>query len=254
MTGADLKRVQDNFFATSKRILLDTGHIRPIGFVVTLHKHVDKLFESGYGLEFLDPKAGLMTDVGDNAVATLIVDLVMDYKRLYHAVLAVFPKTRDILPRLLALGQSVGADDPYLRLMRPFLESTGLDAKDVSAAVMRQICDKVDAFASIMNSEAWMRSAASPEDMEKVQKFAETRSLGEDQKSVEIVISAMETYDFTRMLTAPIRRKPSKNPKRRDAGKVLGFGETDDRVAEQGGNNVIEGRLVRFLKPLPVAS
>lgn len=253
MTGTDLKRMQDGFFATAKQIILEGTSLRSVGFVITLYKHVDKLFDSGYGIEFIDPKT-IMRDAQDDAVATLVVDLLMDYKRLYHAVLSVYPKTRDILPRLLALGQSVGADDPYLRLMRPFLESTGLDAKDVSAAVMRQICDKVDAFASIMNSEAWMRSAASPEDMEKVQKFAETRSLGEDQKSVEIVISAMETYDFTRILTAPIDREPSKDPKRRDAGKVLGFGETDDHMAEQGGKNVLEGRMVRFLKPLPVAS
>jgi hypothetical protein len=178
----------------------------------------------------------------------------MDYKRLYHAVLTVFPKTRDILPRLLALGQAVGADDPYMRLMRPFLKSQELDAKDVSAAVMRQICDKVDAFACIMHSEAWKRNAKSTADMEKISKFAETHSLGEDMESVEVVISTMETYDFARMLTAPIHRKPSKNSKQRDTGKVLGFGETDDHVAEQGGKNVLEGRLVRFLKPLPEAS
>jgi hypothetical protein len=254
MTGDDLKRLQDNFFATSKQIILEGTSLRPVGFVVTLQKHVDQLFDSGYGIEFLDPKTAILRDAQDDAVATLIVDLVMDYRRLYHAVLTVFPKTRDLLPRLLVLGQAASVDDPYMRLMRPFLENTGLDAKDVAAAVMRQICDKVDAFASIMHSEAWKRHTASPEDMEKLREFAKTHSLGEDQKSVEIVVSAMETYDFTRMLTAPIHREPSKDPKRRDAGKVLGFGETDDSVAEQDGKNVIEGRMARFLKPLPVAS
>jgi hypothetical protein len=253
VTGTDLKRMQDGFFATAKQIILEGTSLRPIGFVITLHKHVDKLFDSGYGIEFIDPKT-IMRDAQDDAVATLVVDLFMDYKRLYHAVLSVYPKTRDILPRLLALGQSVGADDPYLRLMRPFLESAGLDEKDVSTAVMRQICDKVDAFACITHHEAWRRNAESPEDIKKAREFAKTHSLSEDMKSIEVVLSTMDTHDFARMLTAPIHREPSKDPKHRDAGKVLGFGETDDCVAEQGGPNVLEGRMVRFLKPLPVAS
>lgn len=254
MTGADLKRMQNNFFATAKQIVLEGTSLRPVGFVVTLHKHVDRLFESGYGLEFLDPKTAVLRDVQDDAVATLVVDLLMDYRRLYHAVLTVFPKTRDILPRLLALGEIAGVDDPYTRLMRPFMAHQSLDAKDIAAAVMRQICDKVDAFASITQHEAWRRNAESPEDMKEARAFAKTHSLGEDLKSVEVVVSTMETHDFARMLTAPIHREPSEDPARRDGGRVLGFGETDDCVAEEGGEYVIKGRLARFLKPLPVAS
>jgi hypothetical protein len=248
MTGDDLKRMQNGFLEASKKILLEECRLRPVGFIVTLHKHVDKLFESGWGIEFIDPKAW-MRDVQDDNVATLIIDLMMDWKRLYHAVLNVFPQTRDVLPQMLALGESVGVDDVYKRTMRPFLKATQLDEKDVIAATLRQICDKVDAFASILHSEAWLRVVESTETVEKIRENA-PKSLGQDKKSVEIVMSAMETYDFTRMLAVPIHREPSKNPRERDEGKVIGFGELTEGLDTPGDTNVIEGRLARFLKPL----
>jgi hypothetical protein len=253
VTGDDLRRMQDDFVETSKKILLEQDQLRPVGFVVTLHKHVDKLLESGYGVEFIDPK-DCLRDAKDDAVATLVVDLAMDWKKLYHAVLSVFPKTRDVLPRLLDVAETVGADDPHLRLMRPFMASTGLHEKDVVAATMRQICDKVDAFASIMHSEAWMRALdPSSETVDDVYKNA-PGGLGQDKKSVEVLVSAMETHDLARMITVPICREPSADPSRRDGGRVLGFEEPTESVHTAEDRNKLEGRMVRFLKPLPEAS
>ncbi len=40
MTGDDLKRMQDTFLKAAKKILLSNDQLRPVGFVVTLHKHV----------------------------------------------------------------------------------------------------------------------------------------------------------------------------------------------------------------------
>jgi hypothetical protein len=251
VNGDDLKRLQDDFLAGSKKILLETGHMRPVGFVVTLRKHVDRLIESGWGLEFIDPKIARVRDAQDDEIAALIVDLSMNWRKLYHAVLTVFPQTRSTLPNLLAIGIAANVDDPYMRLMRPFMSATQLEDKDVMAATMRQICDKVDAFASIFNSEAWTRVVKTREAIDEVYKNA-AGSLGNDKESVEVVISSMETYDFTRMITVPILRKPSK--KARDAGKITGFGELTEGIARPDNNNVIEGRLARFLKPLAVAS
>jgi len=246
MTGDDLKRMQDNFLETSKKILLDEGRLRPVGFVVTLYKHVDKLFESGWGVEFLDPKAW-MRDAQNDSVATLIVDLAMDWKRLYHAVLRVFPQTQTILPGLLAMGQEINVDDAHMRVMRAFMDATQLDAKDVVAATMRQICDKADAFASILHTEAWMRAVQSSESVEELSK----KGLGQDKQSVEILMSVMETYDITRALMVPIHREPSKT---RDGGKVLGFGSPTQSLSAPGDSNAMEGRMARFLKPLKDAS
>ena len=251
MTGDDLKRMQDGFIKGSKEILLETGHLRPIGFVVTLHKHVDKLFESGYGLEFIDPKTACVRDAQDDQIATLIVDLAMSWKKLYHAVLTVFPKTQSILPNLLAIGSTIEVDDPYKRLMRPFMETAQLDEKDIMAATMRQICDKVEAFASIFHSEAWLRAVASREDLDEVYKNA-PGGLSQDKQSVEVFISSMETYEFVRIITVPILRAPSK--KKRDDGKIVGFGELTQMIDSPSDRNELEGRMVRFLKPLPEAS
>jgi hypothetical protein len=252
VTGADLKRMQDGFLATSKEILLETGRLRPVGFIVTLHKHVDNLFESGWGVEFIDPKACLR-DGQDDSITALIIDLTMTWKRLYHAVLNVFPQTRSVLPQMIALGAAIDVDDAYMRVMRAFLTTTELDEKDVIAATLRQICDKVDAFASIFHSEAWLRRVESSESAAEIRKNA-PKSLGQDMKSVEIVMSTMETYDFTRMLTVPVQRSVSKNPNKRDEGKVLGFGDLTESLDTPKDTNVIDGRMTRFLKPLKDAS
>ena len=247
MTGADLKRTQDHFLEGAKKILLEHGHLRPMGFIITLHTHVEKLAESGWGGEFIDPKPTSVPGVDDDHVAVLILDLLMDWKRLYHAVLNVFPQTQSTLPGLLAIGKDVGVDDPYMRVMRPFLEVTKLDEKDVIAATLRQVCAKVDAFACIMQSEAWLRIVGPSENVADV-----PDRLGQDKKSIEIALSSMETYDFARMLTLPIHRKAGS--KKRDEGKILGFGDRTERLDTPDNTSVLKGRLVRFLKPLGVAS
>lgn len=258
MTGEDLKRMQDNFLERAKTILRDDGRLRPVGFVITLHKHLDKLFENGWGIEFIDPKACLR-DAQDDSVAALILDLAMDWKKLYHAALNVFPQTRSILPELIAVAETLKVDDPYKRTMRPFLHATQLEEKDVIAATMRQVCDKVDAFACIMQSEAWMRLVAPSETIDEIYKNA-PKSLGQDKKSVEVVMSAMETYNFARVITVPIHRSQSrshrsfKKPDERDEGEVLGFGEPTESLDTPEDTHVLEGRFVRFLKPLKEAS
>lgn len=241
MTGDDLRRMQNNFLETSKKILLEGSPLRPVGFIVTLHKHLDKLFESGWGIEFIDPKAACLRDRSDDTIATLVVDLAMDDKHLYHVVLNVFPQTRDVLP------QRIAVDEAYKQVMRAFLTATKMDEKDITSALMRQICDKVDAFACIYHSEAWMRRLDSSETVDQIYANA-PGGLAQDQKSVEVIVSSMETYDFARMITVPIQRAPSPpSSKERDDGKVLGFGEPHETDA-------VEGRLTGFLKPLPEAS
>ena len=244
MTGDDLKRTQDHFLEGAQTILRERGQLRPVGFIITLHKRVEQLFESGWGIEFIDPKSCVHADGDDTA--TLVLDLLMDWKRLYHAVVTVFPKTKDVLSPLITLGAAVGADDPYKRVMRPFLTHTKMDEKDVIAATMRHICGKVDAFASIFQSEAWVRVLDPGTEIEDV-----PQSLGDDAKSIEVVFSSMETYDFTRLLTLPIQRE---DPNKRAVGKVVGFGELTEGLDTLDNKNVVDGRLVRFLKPLAVAS
>jgi len=243
MTEEDLKRMQDGFLETSKKLLLERGHIGPVGFVITLHKHVDKLLESGF--EFLDPKACLR-DHKDDSVAAILVDLAMDWKKLYHAVLNVFPETRDILPEMIALGSKIDVDNVYMRVMRAFMKAAEMDEKDVIAATMRQICDKVDAFACILHSEAWLRIIdPSSETLDEIYKNA-PKGLGQDTKSVEVIFSSMETHDFSRMITVPVHREPSKT---RDDGKVLSFGEPTENA-----DGALGGRMAGFLKPLKDAS
>lgn len=245
MTGEDLKSLQDHFINGSKQILLENESLRPISFVITLHKHVEKLFESGYGLEFLDPKTADVGNIRDDQVSVLIVDLALSWKKLYHAVLTVFPETQHALPQMITLGTSMGVDDVHMRTMKGFLAATGMDEKDVMAATVRQICAKVDAFACVFHSEAWLR-AVDPKDTATIEESRQ-KGLARDTKSVEVLLSVMETRDFTRGITIPILRGPTDDPEKRDGGKVLGFGAPTE-------TNALDGRMSGFLKPLKVVS
>ena len=250
MTGDDLKHMQDGFLDAAKKILRVSRHLRPVGFVVTMHKHLDKLSETGWGVEFID-FGSRMSDDRDDAYAVLILDMAMDWKRQYHAVVSLMPEAAASLKPLLELAERLGVDDPHMRVMRPFLAHVQMDEKDVIAATMRHVCNKVDAFACVMQTEAWLRVVGPTEDAARVEAAA-AEGLGRDAKAVEVVASSMDTHDFARMLTVPIRRAPSKQ---RDGGKVLGFGEPSEAVVTADDpNNKIEGRFVRFLKPLPEAS
>ena len=254
MTGDDLKRMQDHFLEGGKAILRESGRLYPIGFVVTLHKHVDKLLESGgWGLEIIDPRTCVLDNQDDDKVATLVVDLLMDWKRLYHAVLNVYPQTRGVLPPMIKLAKDIGADDPYKRTTRAFLSATQLDTKDVIAATMRKICGEVEAFASIMQCEAWQR-CIDLTDKAAIEK-ANREGLTQDAKAVEVLFNSMETYDFTRLITIPIHREAAPPAsKKRDEGRVVGFGEPSEGLDTTDNTNVAEGRFVRFLKPLETAS
>lgn len=237
MTEDDLKHLQDNLLEDSKNALLKHGQIGPVGFVVTRHKRLDKLFASGYGVEFINPSA-CVHDAKDPTIVTLHIDLAMDWKKLYHAVLAVFPKTQSILPSLLLLGTKVRADNPYKRVMRPFLSSTQINEKDVIAALMRQICDRTDALACIFHSEAWQRYVEPGEEV--------PDDFGDDTRSIEVLISSMETYALARMITVPVHRATPQ--KKRDDGKVESFGDPIEVIDRSDNHNTLEGRLMRFLK------
>jgi hypothetical protein len=242
MTEDDFKRLQDHLLEHSKKAVLEHGHVGPMGFIITHVQNIDNLFESGYGVEFIDPKTAFVHDETDNTIVTLTIDLGMSWKKLYHAVLTVFPETQNTLPGLLTLGTEIKVDDPHKHLMRAFLSATELDTRDVIAAMMRQICDKTDAFASIFHSEAWQRAGEPGEARDTI-----PEDLGTDEKSIEVLISSMETYSFARMVTVPVLRAASKG--RRDSGKVQGFGESVEMIDRPENDNVLEGRLIRFLKP-----
>jgi len=247
MTGDDLKRLQDTFFSGGQAILRAHARLAPIGFIVTMSKHVDKLFEHGWAMEILDRKM-CMRDPKDDAIATLIVDLSMDWKKLYHSICILSPQAKGVLEPMINLAKSIAVDDPYKRVVRPFLERTNTHTKDVMAATMRHICDHVDAFASIFQCEVWFRSV----DGTKENEADVPRDLSGDAKAIEAVYSTMETYEFTRMLTLPIHREPSE--KARDEGKVIGFGDLKEDVDTVDNGTVTGGRFTGFLKPLSEAS
>jgi hypothetical protein len=251
VTGDDLKHMQDGFLDAAKKIIR-TGRVRPVSFIVTMHHHLDKLAGTGWGVEFIDFKSCLRDDNNDK-IAVLILDMLLDWKRLYFALIELMPKAGPVLEPMLDLANQARVDDPYMRVMRPFLAHMQMEEKDIVAGVVQQICGKLDAFASIVQSEAWMRHIdTATETVDEIYKNS-PGGLGGDQKSVEVIVSMMETYEFSRMVTVPIVRSEKKSAQKRDGGKVTGFGGHVEHVVpfDEKGTG---GRFDRMLKPLSVAS
>jgi hypothetical protein len=249
MIGDDLKLLQDQLLEGGKQILRERGHLGTVGFVVTLHKHVEKLLESGWGAEFIgDPKDAFVR-LDDDRVVALVLDMTMDWKRLYHAVLDLYPKMQKILPALIEAAAQARVDDPYKRVVRPFLKAAQLDEKDIVAGTMRQVCEKVDAFACIMQCEAWLYEADPSVPGDQL-----PDDLSTDAKSIEVIFSSMETHDFARLRKAQIQRASSTDPKTRDEGAVIGFGESIEMLITPEEQIDVGGRFTNFLKPLELAS
>lgn len=248
MTGDDLKLLQDQFLEGGKQILRERGHLGTVGFVVTLHKHVEKLLESGWGAEFIGNPKDVFVRLDDDRVVALVLDMTMDWKRLYHAVLELYPKMREILPALIEAANQAQVDDPYKRVVRPFLKAAQLDEKDIVAGTMRQVCEKVDAFACIMQCEAWFYEVDPSVPGDQL-----PDDLSTDAKSVEVIFSSMETRDFARLLKTLIRRAPSDDPATRDAGVVVDFGERIEMLISPEEQVAVSGRFMNFLKPLEIA-
>ena len=182
-----------------------------------------------------------------------MLDMLLDWKRLYHALIDLMPKARPVLEPMLALANQVRVDDTYMRVMRPFLAHIQMEEKDIVAGVVQQICGKVDAFANIVQSEAWVRYVdPTTETVDEIYKNS-PEGLGQDKKSVEVIVSMMETYEFSRMITVPILRSEAKSAQNRDGGKITGFGESVEHVVPVDETSPV-GRFDRMLKPLTVAS
>jgi hypothetical protein len=251
MTGDDLKHMQDGFLDGAKKIIRG-GRLRPVSFIVTMHHHLDKLAGTGWGVEFIDFKSCLRDDNNDKS-AVLILDMLLEWKRLYFALIELMPKAGPVLEPMLDLANQAQVDDPYMRVMRPFLAHMQMEEKDIVAGVVQQLCGKLDAFASIVQSEAWARHIdTTTETVDEIYKNS-PEGLGQDKKSVEVIVSTMETYEFTRMITVPVLRDQKKSAHKRDGGKVTGFGEAAEYVVPFDEKGTV-GRFDRMLKPLSVAS
>ena len=250
MTDDDLKHMQDSHFETAKGIMASGEPVLPVGFVMTTRANIDKMHESGWGIEFVDPKDVIIhnTTKGDEVVG-LMVPLAWDSERLFYMVRKLWPDTQGALDMVYKMAKDMDLEDPFTRVMRPFMQATNLDEKDVMAAMMRELCEKTDAFAAILISEAWTREVGKDE----IDEDGLPRNLANDMKAVEVVMCTLESRNITRMVTIEVKRGPSPDGER-DSGPFVGFGQLKEMcVDNRDPKTRLEGRLVRFLKPLPEA-
>ncbi len=242
-----LKVIQNDHLEVAKRLLLEEGFVVPIGFVFTRRDQVDNLLGNGWGIEFIKPKQIFTYErMKGSEVVGLGLDFAMDWERMYHALIRVLPKYRPYLEPFIQLAKEKKLDDPYMRTMRPFMEVSKMDEKDIIAATMKSICERVEAFGAMHVSEAYIVQVTDPKDRDKM-----ADDLADEPTSTEVVMCSLETHEFIRMVTIPIKREASQPGKRRDSGKPIGFGEPQEHIYhyDEPGSKV-EGRLSRFLSPL----
>ncbi len=240
----DFKAIQDDHLRIAKELLLEEGKVYQLGFVFTQRIHLRKLQEAGWGACLLESEMASQKNPSGDDMVCLTINLSMDWERMFEAVVRVIPEVAEFLRSAIDLAKNMKVDEPYMRTMRPFLETTNLDEKDIISMTMKSICELVDASAAMHISEAYLKTV--PMKM----MSAELGDLSKDDESVEIIVNSIETHDFIRMLHVPIFREPAKPGAKRDSGRVIGIGEVQEHLYNlKDKGSVITGRMVRFLKP-----
>lgn len=250
MTHEELIALQDLHLEWAKDIARKRGHISPVAFVVTTSAKA----RTAVRISGMTVKGVPAADKAEVALMTVMMH-EDDWEYLYNALAqlwpTLFPDRPFVLAELLALGQKDHIDFPYMRVVRPFLHVTGMEARDVVCELVRFVARQCDAEAVICICEAWMRTMTEEEHEAGKTRADLPARLGDDAQATEHVVCTLDAgAPLARMVSSRILRRSTK--KGRDAGKVLGF-EDGEAVVDTTGHDLV-GRMVRFVNiPAPGA-
>ena len=215
MTEEQLIGIQNIFFDMSKKLLLTEGRAEQVGFIITGKGNEDKVLEGGqYNLQYLP--GGAEKENADHSV--LFVDMEPDDDVILQQLSHLDPSNTDIITQAVAMGMSVfgmSRDKAITSTLDVVLSKIQANRKDIVAWTVREICKSTKAFAFIHVCEAYCMQ------MEAEEGRNYNRSLADDERSTECLMSSMESYNFRRMMVASINREPSPKEAPRDTGKVI---------------------------------
>jgi len=243
MTNDELKELQNTIVESSKQIVIADGHMVELGIVITKQSNVDAIFNGGFSIEYLDISDTFKPP--SDGIAVLVVDIASDAKKLFSAACSLYPHISDKLKLALEKARTIFGipeSDTHRQVMRHFMEVTGTSYKDIIAGTIRRICQKVNAFAALMVSGAWMLSLE-----EEINEDTDIPdNVSDNPNSKEVIMCSMDALEFRRMLCAPILRAPSEK-------SIIGFDETEETIDNKDGESPLEGRFLEFLNPVSTA-
>lgn len=241
MNNIDLIALQDSSIDSAKKRIMEDGQLHQFGVILIRGSQMDELFSSGFSMEFLNSKDMFRPESKDGA-SCLVVSIDPSWEKLFGATCILYPEMAQPLNHVIEMGKAafgVPESEIYERTMRVFLKVNDLSSKDITSGIIRLICQKVDAFAVIMISEAWQLLAETKESLEKE---TSKGSFADNPKSIEILASFLDASSFRRILTVGIKRDES--------GDIVGFEDIQESMDNKDGEAAIGGRFIEFLKPI----
>lgn len=240
----DLKQFQEDQIESAKAFMMEEGRVPSFLFLVTTMSSIPEKFKEHLKVLSEDDTIKQLGDVPEDRPIFVTFDMDTYWKNLYHMMMHVPGKHRAVLPMLVKAGEDANVDDPYMRVMRPFLEISKLHPKDVQALFMRQMILEVGAYAFVKLDEAYIVDRALKEG-ETADDVTGEGSIKNHPDSKECIMVFLETHKYQRMVTIPFTRA---GPEEDD--KVTGF--LEPKIIEIGADeHSLKGRFVNMLRPLP---
>jgi hypothetical protein len=246
MTADDLTKLQDDYLEVAKKALLDDDELVPVLLVLTVGNGIPedtRKILRAVGMSVA--KAGGNPDAGLNVIA---FPMDMSPRNLYAQLMLIPGRHGTILPRMLALLQQGGVEDPHEGVLHGFKGITGATEKTIQATFIRSILKLTSAIGYLKIDEAWtvrpeLPPGATTEDAMKARKgYAD--SLEDEERAEEAILVMLEAHGFQRTIGVPFTRTV------RNTGKVQGFGEPWIIDSRNKGEE-IKGRFSNLLRPLP---
>lgn len=241
----DLKSFQDDQLETAKKWLAEDDNLPSLLFLVTTKDAIPEKMKNGLKVMSNPLEISNLEEVPFDKPVFVTFDLVSTWKNLFHMMMHVPGKHQAILPMLVKSAEDMDIDDPFMRVMRPFMQVSNLHEKDIQALFMRQMILELGAYAFVKMDEAYTLDSPMKEGETKEEAQDRYKDLKSNPKSIECIMVMLETHKYQRMITLPFTRE------KRDTGKVTGFGEPKIYEVKEGNDNSLTGRFVNMLRPLP---
>lgn len=249
MTEEELIGIQNTLFEAAKDLLLENGEAYPIGYVIAPAGGENGVLEEGrHQLQLLGKNPSSPSD-DDPGYSLLVVDMQPTDGVLLQQLLFMHPEIDEPVKGAVQMGVDVfrmSRELAITKTLNVLLDKGAINRKDVVARMVKELCRSTKAFAFIHVCEAYGAELTIAEYRE-----LPDRSLAEDPRSIECLMSTMVGHNFRRMLMSPINRElaPEGDPK--DSGKVISVTDPPKEIIDRGSDiDKLGGRFMEVLQPV----
>lgn len=233
---AKLREFQDSFVALAKDMFLGQERLLPFAAVLC-YRLKGAAFAKREDVRLIFGSEPELSALPNEAVCTFVTPLHFNWEQKFHILVSNGDaRTRAVLKELVAVAIENSVDEPHMRVVRPFMQVTGLNEKDIQAMAMAELARGTSAFAILMVQEGYFKYGdAHP-----------AGSLRDDASAKEGILAMLETRQGSRLVHVPVLRDSG----RRDVGAVVRFDDAkifNDHLERDLG---MKGRFAQLLAPL----